>query len=182
LTSVVIPPRVTAIGASAFRDNADMTRVRFTGPAPATIDGTDSEDPSLGTASGLTVTFPVRFLAQSAESGYTTPEWLGYSAYAGGHAVSFDTGGGTLIDPVTAWEDELLTLPPSPTREGYTFTGWHTTPELETLFNSELPVTEDLTLYAGWQPDSIPTEPVTPGWSSSVSGSLGSLALSTPGA
>ncbi|MDV8002207.1 InlB B-repeat-containing protein [Rhodococcus sp. IEGM 1408] len=96
------------------------------------------------------------------------------------HTVSFDTGGGAVIEPVIVSHGGLLELPAVPVREGYTFTGWNTAPELDTPFDSELPITESLTLYAGWKLNDVPALPVTPGWVSSVSGSLGSLALSSP--
>ena len=40
-----------------------------------------------------------------------------------------------------------------PTRTGYIFTGWYTDDNYKTLL--EMPITEDITLYGGWVPDSV---------------------------
>lgn len=165
LTSLTIPASVTSIGPFAFHYNDRLTRVRFDGPAPTSITGTDGTHPSLGTASGLTVEFHARHLAQSPETGFTAPTWLGYIATPA-YAVSFDTGEGPVADPVTIWPGETLEMPSAPSREGYTFTGWYTTADAETAFDPTLPLTADLTVYAGWQAvPATPTDP-TPAWSS----------------
>lgn len=73
------------------------------------------------------------------------------------HTVSFDTGGGTPVDPQTVNHGEQAIDPGTPTRDGYAFTGW--------LLNGEpydftTPVTGDVTLEAGWEETPDPT-PVT---------------------
>ena len=40
---------------------------------------------------------------------------------------------------------------PVPEREGFTFTGWFLDKRMRTAFNFETILTEDTTLYAGWQ-------------------------------
>jgi uncharacterized repeat protein (TIGR02543 family) len=164
LTSLEVPPNVTTVGLGAFHSNHALTQVLFTGPAPTTITGAGVTYPSLGNAAGLTVSFPAQYLAQTSQQGYTTPEWIGYEAHPF-YTVSFDTRGGPGIEPVIVSHNQTVELPAVPVRDGHTFTGWYTTPELETAFDSELPVTESLTLYAGWR--------------SLIIGSLGSLALAS---
>lgn len=180
LTSVAVPAGVTTIHSSAFMNNENLTQVRFAGPAPTTITGADTDteysSPSLGTAAGLTVTFPARYRAQSGQEGYTAPQWHGYTAHPDSFTVSFDTGGGAVVAPVTVSHGELLELPSAPVREGYTFTGWFTSAGVDSLFDLGLPVTENLTLYAGWQRVSVPAAPIIPAWLSLLSGSLALIA------
>ncbi len=84
--TTLLPDSLTSIGEGAFGFNPELTQVRFTGPAPATITGADQQYPSLGTAAGLTVAFHARHQGQTPQQGFTTPEWHGYTAmpaYAG---------------------------------------------------------------------------------------------------
>ena len=77
--------------------------------------------------------------------------------------VTFDANGGkTDYDKVPVYETEKiigtkankLTAIPNPTRAGYNFTGWYTDPDGKQLFNAdETAITEDTTLYAGWEFD-----------------------------
>ena len=86
--------------------------------------------------------------------------------------VRFDTNGSTdEYDPIRILAG--LKLPPltskttqatDPYREGYEFTGWYTDKECTKPFNVlEDPVTESMTLYAGWRPwRNEPTETSKP--------------------
>lgn len=72
-----------------------------------------------------------------------------------GFTVTFDTRGGTDVPAQTQMYGELLELPEPPTREGYAFTGWYTDPGCQLPWNVEERTIEgDLTLYAGWEPES----------------------------
>jgi len=85
--------------------------------------------------------------------------------------VTFDANGGkTDYDKVPVYETEKiigtqankLTVIPNPTRPGYNFTGWYTTadgkPEDGKFDVNNTAITDDITLYAGWEPD--PNAPV----------------------
>ena len=83
--------------------------------------------------------------------------------------VTFDANGGTLTDSaeVPVYETEKiigtkandLKAINDPTRAGYNFTGWYTDTDGKQLFNAdETAITEDTTLYAGWESD--PNAPV----------------------
>ena len=85
--------------------------------------------------------------------------------------VTFDANGGkTDYDKVPVYETEKitdtkaneLTAINAPTRAGYNFTGWYTTadgkPEDGKFDVDETAITEDITLYAGWEP--APKAPV----------------------
>ncbi len=70
-----------------------------------------------------------------------------------GLLIQFDTQGGTVVDAVRQGYGELLAEPVSPTREGFDFTGWYRDPAAVTPWNfQEDQVTDEITLYAGWQP------------------------------
>lgn len=45
---------------------------------------------------------------------------------------------------------EAATIPAAPTREGYVFGGWYTEDALLNEYDFSTPVTENITLYAGW--------------------------------
>lgn len=72
------------------------------------------------------------------------------------YTVTFDSEGGSALAPVEVLEGRLLTLPATPTREGYTFEGWTTDAAGETAFDPATPVTESFTLYAQWAEAATP--------------------------
>ncbi len=64
--------------------------------------------------------------------------------------VTFETNGGSAVAPVKVVYGEKLKKPASPLRSGYVFYGWFTSQSFAELYNFDLPVTEDMTLYAGY--------------------------------
>ncbi len=69
-----------------------------------------------------------------------------------GFTVSFDSMGGTDVEPQVRQYGELLEEPEAPTREGYTFIGWHRDSACYVLWDMETDTVEtDMTLYAGWE-------------------------------
>lgn len=65
------------------------------------------------------------------------------------YTVTFDTSGGTVIDPQTVLNGSKVTKPADPTRDGYAFSGVWMNGTYEWDFNVDI-VTGDLTLVAGW--------------------------------
>ena len=60
------------------------------------------------------------------------------------YTITFDTDGGTAVDPITQDYNTAIVKPSDPTRTGYTFLGW----------DKEIPSTmpaEDMTIKAQWQ-------------------------------
>ncbi|MCF7914742.1 MAG: InlB B-repeat-containing protein [Spirochaetaceae bacterium] len=69
-----------------------------------------------------------------------------------GFAVSFNTAGGTSVATQYIQEDGLVTMPPAPSRTGYTFLGWYHEESLTTLWDFDNDtVTDSTVLYAGWE-------------------------------
>ena len=67
------------------------------------------------------------------------------------YTVSYDVNGGNgSYSPTTVKEGEKITLPADPTREGYKFLGWFTTPTGGDKVTSDTAVAGNMTLYAHW--------------------------------
>lgn len=63
------------------------------------------------------------------------------------HTVSFDTDGGSTVAQQTVNDGETAAVPDTPTKNGYTFSGWTLNGEAYDFNN---PVTTDITLKATW--------------------------------
>lgn len=71
------------------------------------------------------------------------------------YIVTFNSNGGSAVSPQTVAEDEKVTKPTNPTREGYTFRAWYKEAALNTEWDfANDVVTSDITLYAGWSENS----------------------------
>ena len=72
--------------------------------------------------------------------------------------VTYNSRGGTDVAPETnVPRGALLTLPETPAREGYTFSGWYADEARTRAWDfSADTVEQDLTLYAGWESASAP--------------------------
>ena len=70
------------------------------------------------------------------------------------YTITFDTNGSSVIDPITQDYGTKVTAPDDPTKTGYTFAGWYTDEELTNafVFTEDTTITEDITLYAKWNP------------------------------
>lgn len=111
--------------------------------------------------------------ANPTRTGYTFNGW--YTAKAGGskfnfdttitadmtlyaqwtinkYTVTFDTNGGTMVNPVIAEHGKTVSKPADPTRTNYTFTGWYTAKTGGEKFDFAKPITSNVTVFAQWQP------------------------------
>ena len=84
--------------------------------------------------------------------------------------VTFDSNGGSEVPSQLVQTGSAATEPEKPvkpegkkkySRENYAFAGWFTDSELTKEYNFELPVKDDLTLYAKWLPDFVFVEGAT---------------------
>jgi uncharacterized repeat protein (TIGR02543 family) len=66
--------------------------------------------------------------------------------------VTFESNGGSAVASVQLYENEKITEPTDPTRDGYTFEGWYKEAEFTTLWNFDSDiVTANTTLHAKWE-------------------------------
>ena len=63
--------------------------------------------------------------------------------------VSFDTRGGSPVSEITVSKGDKIDLPKTE-REGFTFNGWFSSPDLSAQWTADDTVQENMTLYAGW--------------------------------
>lgn len=74
--------------------------------------------------------------------------------YAGwnflGYKVTFNTNGGSKVSSQSVAENASAKRPKEPSKSGYNFSGWFSDEALETAFDFETILTEDITLYAKW--------------------------------
>ena len=67
------------------------------------------------------------------------------------YTVTFDTNGGSAVDPVTVDAGSTVTKPAAPMKSGHNFGGWYKDSTLQTPWNfANDTVTADTTLYAKW--------------------------------
>lgn len=76
------------------------------------------------------------------------------------YTVTFDTNGGSAVEPQTIGYDfenkcfAYAVRPEDPVREGYTFAGWYSNKKLSSKYNFNKSVKKNMTLYAKWKPNS----------------------------
>ena len=88
---------------------------------------------------------------------FSTPivkDWILFAGWKDKEfTVTFDSQGGSEVDPITVKKGGTITKPINPTKEGDIFDGWYTEATTENLFDFTTPIMSDLTLYAGWRHD-----------------------------
>ena len=75
--------------------------------------------------------------------------------------VTFDTNGGSQVDPQTIEKNSTVLRPDDPVKEGFVFTGWYIDKECTEKFDFDALITEDLTIYAGWDKQQLPEDPAS---------------------
>lgn len=65
--------------------------------------------------------------------------------------VTFSTGTSEAIEPQIMLGSSVAKEPETPTREGYTFSGWYTDKNCTKPYNFTTKLSKDTTLYAGWK-------------------------------
>lgn len=69
------------------------------------------------------------------------------------YTISFDSNGGSLVNPITQTFEGRILEPTPPTKDDYLFLGWFSDIELENEFNFTIMPASDITLYAKWDED-----------------------------
>ena len=129
-------------------------------------DGVNSED----NPSSYTIEDEITFSAPT-KDGYSFGGWFADSAFENGidkitlgstgnmtlyakwyytGTVTFETNGGTTIDPITQEYGTVLVAPEDPARQHYTFAGWYSDEALQNEYVFDTMPDFDFTLYAKW--------------------------------
>lgn len=113
------------------------------GPEPA-----KSSQPSPQPSSNIPV--PGSVISNSHSSEPSEKKWT----------VAFDSNGGSAVASAEVKDGQAVAKPTDPTKTGSYFAGWYFDQWQTAIYDFTLPVTADLTLYAGWS--ATPVTPVTP--------------------
>ena len=72
------------------------------------------------------------------------------------HTLTFETNGGSAIDPVTVRHGNAVARPADPTKDKYTFIGWYVDPEFTAKYDFATVLEADKTIYAKFELTSTP--------------------------
>ena len=72
------------------------------------------------------------------------------------HTLTFETNGGSAINPVTVRHGNAVARPADPTKDKYTFIGWYADPEFTEEYDFATVLEADKTIYAKFELTSIP--------------------------
>ena len=64
--------------------------------------------------------------------------------------MKFDANGGSAVDSQMVKYQDKATKPTDPAKDGFLFLGWYADEACTQFYDFTAPVTEDLTLDAGW--------------------------------
>lgn len=66
------------------------------------------------------------------------------------YTISFNTNGGSLVNNITQNYDSIVSAPTNPTKQYYSFGGWYSDSNLQTLYTFSKMSASNITLYAKW--------------------------------
>ena len=72
------------------------------------------------------------------------------------HTLTFETNGGSAINPVTVRHGNAVARPADPTKDKYTFIGWYANPEFTEEYDFATVLEADKTIYAKFELTSTP--------------------------
>ena len=115
------------------------------------VNGIDTASGSTSNEIPLEVGENTITIVVTAQDGTTTKT---YTVTVGPYTVTFDSKGGSAVDPIENVEHgSRIDKPSIPAREGYIFAGWYKDGEFKEAWVFETDaVIEDITLYAKWAP------------------------------
>jgi len=80
-------------------------------------------------------------------------KWTAVQAPVVNYTVTFDSNGGSAVQPQTVESGHVATAPADPVKSGYTFKGWYLG---AAIYNFATPVTGNITLTASWMENTAP--------------------------
>lgn len=117
--------------------------------------GSPASEPTAPSAVGYTFGGWYADAALTTPYSFATPVTAPITVYATWTAnlytVTFDPADGGAVTTVAVEYGVAVAAPASPSRSGYTFTGWYSDPAATTAYDFALPVTGALSLFAGWE-------------------------------
>ena len=72
------------------------------------------------------------------------------------HTLTFETNGGSAINPITVRHGNAVARPADPTKDKYTFIGWYADPEFTAKYDFATVLEADKTIYAKFELTSTP--------------------------
>ena len=140
LTNIILPSTVTSIGGQAFMNCTSLTSIRIP-YGVSSIDG----DVFKG-CSNLKI-----FVENATLKNNANLQVYGDNVIVVTSTVTFNSNGGTSVDEQKVNFNEKATKPTDPTKTGYTFECWCSDETLDSVYNFNTPITNDITLYAKWR-------------------------------
>ena len=127
--------------------DASINRSPYTWAPTQAQCGVDSDYTFAGWYSDAGLTTPYTFNKMPAANLVLYAKWNAPS-----YTVNFvdDDGTTQLADSQTVEKYKKVSKPANPTKSGYTFDGWYTSTEGNTLFDWNTQITADTTIYAHW--------------------------------
>ena len=156
---------VTLTGANA--DSFTLDKTGFNTNLATSGTTTFTIKPNTGLAAG-TYTATVRVTATNLTTIDKTISFTVNSSGGGGgggttrYTVKFETNGGNAITSSSVTKNSVVKEPTAPAKEGFTFDGWYTDEKLTAKYDFASKVTKDFTLYAKWNENEKPVDPVDP--------------------
>lgn len=140
-------------GGGSYFETDVVTVTASAAPSGKLFSGwTSADGVTFASPTSLTTTFVMPDKAVTVTANYYTPSGPGSSKE---YTLSFETNGGTAVEPVTAAEGSVIDLTAYKSRKsGYAFAGWYSDSAL-TVSAAEVTLTADVTVYAKWTESSI---------------------------
>lgn len=70
--------------------------------------------------------------------------------YKDKYKITFESNGGSIVDSIEGYKDDIITEPDAPTKKYYKFGGWYTDEEFTNKYVFDKMPEENITLYAKW--------------------------------
>ena len=140
------PSQAVLAYAMNFPDGLCGGALAYAMGAPIILTQTDNEDAAIAYAEENEIFGGVVLGGSSLISDNAAKKIFGVA-----YAVTFDTAGGTEIEPQFVRAGAAVTRPEDPQLDGYYLENWYTDEALTQVYDFSTPVSDDMTLYACWR-------------------------------